>query len=246
MVARATSSSAPYCTPEGQAVSQARQPKHRSICVAKAPSTPMRPPAAACMSAMRPPRAVHLGMKKGIGRAGRQAQATMNALVESLAKARLSERGEVQHGATIAQNRVDVERGFGASQLEMPIVSCCNRPLCGNTTIEYPRLHPDPTRHVQHGVCRALERDLRTWLPALTRRSHTPARVVAHLEAALFWTGCVYNFCRIHATLDGTPAMAAGLTEEVWSVRELLYCSEDSTRIDVDTRGLRTPIRGSA
>jgi transposase-like protein/IS1 family transposase len=69
-----------------------------------------------------------------------------------------------------------------------------------------------------------LNATLRSWLPALTRRSRTPARDLNHLEAALFWTGCVYNFCRIHATLDGTPAMAAGLTEEVWSVRELLYC----------------------
>lgn len=40
----------------------------------------------------------------------------------------------------------------------------------------------------------------------------------------MFWTGCVYNFCRIHAPLEGTPAMAAGLTEGVWSVRELLFC----------------------
>lgn len=69
-----------------------------------------------------------------------------------------------------------------------------------------------------------LNATLRTWLPALTRRSRTPARDLAHLEAALFWTGCVYNFCRIHATLAGTPAMAAGLTEEVWSVRDLLFC----------------------
>ena len=69
-----------------------------------------------------------------------------------------------------------------------------------------------------------LNATLRTWLPALTRRLRTPARDLAHLDAALFWTGCVYNFCRIHATLDGTPAMAAGLTEEVWSVRDLLFC----------------------
>lgn len=69
-----------------------------------------------------------------------------------------------------------------------------------------------------------LNASLRTWLPALTRRSHTPARSLSHLETALFWTGCVYNFCRIHDTLQGTPAMAAGLTEDVWSVRELLFC----------------------
>jgi hypothetical protein len=68
-----------------------------------------------------------------------------------------------------------------------------------------------------------LNATLRTWLPALRRRSRTPAREAAHLEAAMFWTGCVYNFCRVHTSLDGTPAMAAGLTDHVWSVDELLH-----------------------
>ncbi len=67
-----------------------------------------------------------------------------------------------------------------------------------------------------------LNATFRTWLPALTRRSRTPAREVVHLEAAMFWMGCVYNFCRVHATLAGTPAMAAGLTDHVWSVDDLL------------------------
>ena len=67
-----------------------------------------------------------------------------------------------------------------------------------------------------------LNATFRTWLPALTRRSRTPAREVAHLEAAMFWMGAVYNFCRVHATLTGTPAMAADLTDHVWSVADLV------------------------
>ena len=67
-----------------------------------------------------------------------------------------------------------------------------------------------------------LNATFRTWLPALTRRSRTPARAVTSLEAAMFWTGVVYNFCRVHATLGATPAMAADLTEHVWTVDELL------------------------
>jgi transposase-like protein len=67
-----------------------------------------------------------------------------------------------------------------------------------------------------------LNATFRTWLPALTRRSRTPAREVAHLETAMFWMGAVYNFCRVHTTLQGTPAMAADLTDHVWSVDELL------------------------
>lgn len=67
-----------------------------------------------------------------------------------------------------------------------------------------------------------LNATFRTWLPALTRRSRTPACQVAQLQAAMFWMGAVYNFCRVHATLQGTPAMAADLTDHVWSVHELL------------------------
>jgi hypothetical protein len=67
-----------------------------------------------------------------------------------------------------------------------------------------------------------LNATLRTWLPALTRRTRTPSGARAQLEAALFWSGCVYNFCHVHATLAGTPAMAAELTDHVWSIDELI------------------------
>jgi transposase-like protein len=71
----------------------------------------------------------------------------------------------------------------------------------------------------------------RTWLPALTRRSRTPARDVAQIEAAMFWTGVVYNFCRVHRSLDGSPAMAADLTDHVWSIHELLSFKTASERV---------------
>lgn len=67
-----------------------------------------------------------------------------------------------------------------------------------------------------------LNATLRAWLPALVRRTRTPARQAEHLEAAMFWTGCVYHFCHVHRTLEGTPAMAADLTDHVWSVEELI------------------------
>ena len=67
-----------------------------------------------------------------------------------------------------------------------------------------------------------LNATLRTWMPALVRRTRTPSGARVRLEAALFWTGCVYNFCHVHATLAGTPAMAADLTDHVWSIEELI------------------------
>jgi transposase-like protein len=67
-----------------------------------------------------------------------------------------------------------------------------------------------------------LNATLRTWMPALVRRTRTPSGTRTRLEAALFWTSCVYNFCHVHATLAGTPAMAADLTDHVWSIDELI------------------------
>jgi transposase-like protein len=71
----------------------------------------------------------------------------------------------------------------------------------------------------------------RTWITALTRRSRTPARDVAQIEASMFWTGVVYNFCRIHRSLDASPAMAADLTDHVWSIHELLHYQTASKRV---------------
>jgi len=31
-----------------------------------------------------------------------------------------------------------------------------------------------------------------------------------------------YNFCRIHQTLRVTPAMQAGLTQEIWKIEQLI------------------------
>ena len=67
-----------------------------------------------------------------------------------------------------------------------------------------------------------LNATMRTWMPALVRRTRTPSSGRGRLEAALFWTGCVYNFCHVHATLESTPAMAADLSDHVWSIDELI------------------------
>ena len=67
-----------------------------------------------------------------------------------------------------------------------------------------------------------LNATLRTWMPALVRRTRRPSGAREQLQAVLFWTGCVYNFCHMHATLVGTPAMAADLTDHVWSIDELI------------------------
>ncbi len=65
-----------------------------------------------------------------------------------------------------------------------------------------------------------LNATLRTWMLYLVRRTRTPSGSCQRFEQALFWTACVYNFCHRHASLDGSPAMAAGLTDHIWSIEE--------------------------
>jgi transposase-like protein len=64
----------------------------------------------------------------------------------------------------------------------------------------------------------------RAYLAPLLRRTHGLARTQQTITDAVFVLGCVYNFCRVHSTLKhSTPAMAAHLTDHVWSVSELLW-----------------------
>ncbi|GAC1565866.1 MAG: hypothetical protein NVS2B2_37490 [Ktedonobacteraceae bacterium] len=71
---------------------------------------------------------------------------------------------------------------------------------------------------------------MRERLAALTRKCRHAARRVEALETGMYLIGCTYNFCFAHHELSKaqhlgtacTPAMAAGLTDHLWSLREVL------------------------
>jgi len=42
-----------------------------------------------------------------------------------------------------------------------------------------------------------------------------------NLNAAVALHVAHYNFCRIHGKLGKTPAMAAGVTNDIWTLEEL-------------------------
>ncbi|HYN25455.1 MAG TPA: DDE-type integrase/transposase/recombinase [Pyrinomonadaceae bacterium] len=72
-----------------------------------------------------------------------------------------------------------------------------------------------------------LNATFRERLAALTRRGRALARRTLTLQHGMYLIGTVYNFCTPHASLaqaggKTTPAMAAGITDHCWSVRELL------------------------
>jgi IS1 family transposase len=67
-----------------------------------------------------------------------------------------------------------------------------------------------------------LNATFRARMPTLVRRTRSLARTVQRLEVEMFWMGVVYNFCTVHTSLGATPAVAADLTDHVWSIEELL------------------------
>jgi hypothetical protein len=67
-----------------------------------------------------------------------------------------------------------------------------------------------------------LNATFRSRMPSFVRRTRSLARTTERIEHEVFWPGVVYNFCTIHESLQLTPAMAAHLTDHLWSVEELL------------------------
>lgn len=81
-----------------------------------------------------------------------------------------------------------------------------------------------------------LNATFRQRLAWLSRRSRMLVHQVETLEAGMYAVGCFYNFCDPHKSLriklafgsfrhrwvQRTPAMAAGLTDHIWSHQELL------------------------
>ena len=63
---------------------------------------------------------------------------------------------------------------------------------------------------------------IRMQLRRFTRLTNGFSKKLAGLKAMVAVFICYYNFCRIHGSLRVTPAMAAGLTDRVWELEELV------------------------
>ena len=80
---------------------------------------------------------------------------------------------------------------------------------------------------------------LRMQIRRLTRLTNAFSKSLRNHRAALALFFAYYNYCRVHMTLKTTPAVAAGLTDHVWSVAELIEtaaknCTPRSWRFGAD------------
>ncbi len=80
---------------------------------------------------------------------------------------------------------------------------------------------PDP-RHVSTSYVERQNLTIRMAIRRFTRLTNAFSKKLDNHKAACALHFAYYNFCRIHTSLRVTPAMEAGLTNHIWSLRELL------------------------
>ncbi len=96
------------------------------------------------------------------------------------------------------------------------VIAAIPKPILGN---------PDMA-HISTSYVERANLSVRTSLRRFTRLALGFSKKLENLQATVALYVAWYNFCRIHLTLRCTPAMAAGITDHVWSIDELLAGGE--------------------
>jgi IS1 family transposase len=91
-------------------------------------------------------------------------------------------------------------------------IGCQKQRIIGN---------PDPA-HVSTSMVERQNWSVRTMMRRYTRLSNGFSRKIENHAAAVALTYFAYNFIKIHRSLRVTPAMAAGVTDRLWTVSDLV------------------------
>jgi IS1 family transposase len=146
----------------------------------------------------------------------------------------LSERltNRVQISSDALRSYVDaVERAFGADVDYGQIVKFYDAEPIGPGRYAPPRVagvertviagDPDQ-RHISTSMVERQNLTMRMSLRPFTRLTNAFSKKLENLQAAVALHFAHYNLVRIHRTLRVTPAMAANVTDRLWSLEELV------------------------
>ena len=86
---------------------------------------------------------------------------------------------------------------------------------------------PNP-KHINTSYIERQNWTVRTAMRRYTRLSNGFSRKIENHCAAVALNYFAYNFIKIHRTLRVTPAMAAGVTDRLWEVSDLVELLEES------------------
>ena len=101
----------------------------------------------------------------------------------------------------------------GAGRYSPPYVVSAERSvITGQPTIN----------HISTSFVERQNLTIRMQMRRFTRLTNAFSKKIENLKAAVALHFAHYNFVRIHQTLRMTPAMAAGVTNELWNIRDLI------------------------
>jgi IS1 family transposase len=87
---------------------------------------------------------------------------------------------------------------------------------------------PDP-QYISTSYVERQNLNMRMNMRRFTRLTNAFSKKLENHVAMLALFHMHYNFCRIHQTLRVTPAMEAGISQHVWSIRDLISLSQASS-----------------
>lgn len=88
-------------------------------------------------------------------------------------------------------------------------------------------------QHVSTSYVERQNLTMRMGMRRFTRLTNGFSKKVENHAAAVALHYMHYDFCRIHKTLRVTPAMAAGVSDHVWSLEELVGLLESREQVDI-------------
>jgi IS1 family transposase len=85
--------------------------------------------------------------------------------------------------------------------------------------------NPD-RRHISTSFVERQNLTMRMCMRRFTRLTNAFSKKIENLQAAVSLHFMYYNFCRIHPSLRITPAMAAGVSDRVWEIEDIVNLIE--------------------
>ena len=93
---------------------------------------------------------------------------------------------------------------------------------------------PDP-KHISTSYVERQNLSMRMHMRRFTRLTNAFSKKIENHALAVALHFMYYNFCRVHQSLRITPAMAAGISDHVWDVEEIVGLLETQEKVQSKT-----------
>lgn len=90
--------------------------------------------------------------------------------------------------------------------------------------------NPDP-KHISTSYVERQNLTMRMGMRRFTRLTNAFSKKLENLRHAVALHFMHYNFVRVHQTLKCSPAMAAGITQKLWSIENIVNLLDESERL---------------